>query len=68
MLKIKDIYLDKYTDMVYDQLFETTCNIITDELGYDTWDNEYQDLHSELMYKLAVDLLTTINPEINPEL
>ena len=68
MLKIKDIYLDKYTDMVYDQLFETTCNIISDELGYDTWDKEYQDLHSELMYKLAVDLLTTINPEINPEL
>lgn len=64
MLKINDVNLDKYTDMVYDQMFETTCNIISDELGYDTWDEEYHDLHSELMYKLSKDLLLTINPDI----
>jgi hypothetical protein len=45
-------------------MFETTCNIISEELGYDTWDEEYHDLHGELMYKLSKDLLLTINPNI----
>lgn len=47
---------EKFSDAMFDVIFQETCNYVSDVLGTEEWGEDYHELHGDILYRVVEKL------------